>query len=119
MENYWDQTSLPTTHGLPLVRPPMAPRSVQGSVVICYCQLKGALAATSATATVDHVVPFGEGRSPLNDPEDMAEELVVKNPRNLAGDGGFSGVDNQDEVIILWDYVAEAGRIFDMPCDTT
>ena len=51
-------------------------------VVTCTAQLKGALVATDATATVDNVVAMGGDGSPLDDPDDTAEELTVANPRN-------------------------------------
>ena len=82
---------------------------------ICTATLKGALAATDATATVDNVVPMGGGRSPLADPEDMAEELTVTNPLNPSDTGGFAGADNT-VCKILWDFVADSGDMFDAPC---
>lgn len=60
----------------------------------CAARAKGAFTTSTATITVDNVtVETENGKSPLTDPDDLAEELSVKNRY------GYEGDDNDDMTI--------------------
>lgn len=76
----------------------------------CKAVVKGAFTSANSTFTVDNVVAT-RGTSPLDDPEDMTEELTAQNTFGWDGDDDAT-------VFIEWDQDAEQWVAYQVECSS-
>ena len=90
---------------------------IQQQAKRCKCSIDdaGGIEDTDSSINVDNVKPTDGGLSPLDDPDDTAEDMTVYIQLNPSSSGGFTGADNT-VCYIEWHEDDDKYYIYEMPC---